>query len=242
MKTKKQKKADLNNYRNTFFLMGLAIIMFISWKVIETKTYASPIDIGILQTNSTKMDETIVIKIEEPVMKKPIEKKANAVDIKIIDDDDKKLETNILSTEFKAKDSIADVTTINTDTIEDVDIQIDFIHIEQAPIYPGCEAKKGKALKKCMSDKISKFVGKEFDTGIASDLGLSGEKVKIMTQFTIDKNGKIVEIKTRSHYKTLAKEAKRVISKLPRMKPGKQRLKPVKVRYTLPIIFNVREE
>jgi protein TonB len=37
----------------------------------------------------------------------------------------------------------------------------------------------------------------------------------------------------------LEKEALRVIEALPKMTPGKQHLKPVKVKYTLPIIFEV---
>jgi protein TonB len=36
------------------------------------------------------------------------------------------------------------------------------------------------------------------------------------------------------------KEAKRIMNKLPQFTPGKQRRKPVKVKYTLPITFHVQ--
>ena len=68
---------------------------------------------------------------------------------------------------------------------------------------------------------------------------MSGERVRIITMFTIDKNGEITDIKTRSKYKDLEKEARRVIQKLPKMQPGKQRDRAVNVTYTLPIVFNV---
>lgn len=115
---------------------------------------------------------------------------------------------------------------------------IDWI-LEKVPVYPGCEKLKGNnALKKCMSQKISQFVGKNFNTGLARDLGLSGRQ-KIFVIFKIDKTGKPVGIRARSNQKELKDEAIRVISQLPHMTPGYQRGKPVIVPYSLPIIFEV---
>lgn len=90
-----------------------------------------------------------------------------------------------------------------------------------------------------MSDKLSKLIRKKFDTSIGDDLGLSGRQT-VLTQFTIDTQGNIIDVKTRAPHPELTKEAQRVINKVPKMKPGKQRDKPVKVRYTLPIIFQVQ--
>ena len=64
-------------------------------------------------------------------------------------------------------------------------------------------------------------------------------KQKIWVQFTIDKNGKVVALFARSPYRVLEKEAKRVLNKLPKMTPGKQRAHHVAVKYTLPIVFEV---
>ena len=41
-------------------------------------------------------------------------------------------------------------------------------------------------------------------------------------------------------HKELEKEARRVVGLIPNMKPGKQRGKPVKVTFDLPITFNVQ--
>ena len=64
-------------------------------------------------------------------------------------------------------------------------------------------------------------------------------KNKIYVGFRIDKKGFITEIQVRAPHPRLKKEAVRVVKTLPRMTPGKQRGKPVGMKYSLPISFNV---
>ena len=59
--------------------------------------------------------------------------------------------------------------------------------------------------------------------------------------FVVNEQGLIEQIQTRAPHPALEKEAERVIGKLPRMEPGKQRGKPVPVSYTIPIRFKVQE-
>ncbi len=125
---------------------------------------------------------------------------------------------------------------------EDEDTEVAFQFINNPPVYPGCEGLEGKEAKSCTQKKIQKFVAENFNKSIASELGIKDKNVRILTQFTIDKNGKISNIKTRSKYKKLAEEAKRVIATLPQMKPGMYEGKIIKVVYTLPIIFKIDEE
>ena len=77
-----------------------------------------------------------------------------------------------------------------------------------------------------MSDKIIKLIGKKFNTDIGADYGISG-KQRIHTQFTIDKNGNVTDVKIRGPHHALEKEANRVINQIPKMEPGLQRLVPV---------------
>ena len=83
------------------------------------------------------------------------------------------------------------------------------------------------------------FIKKNFNSGLAQELGLASGIKKIFIQFTIDKNGNITNIKIRAPHKSLEKEALRVMNLLPKMTPGMQRDKPVNVRYVQPIIFKV---
>ena len=40
---------------------------------------------------------------------------------------------------------------------------VPFTMIENAPIYPGCDKSSNEKKRKCMSEKIAKFVAKEFN-------------------------------------------------------------------------------
>lgn len=125
---------------------------------------------------------------------------------------------------------------------EPIEIEKPFnmINVEVVPIYPGCEkATTNSERVKCMSNKLGKLVQRKFNTDLATDLGLSG-LLKIDVQFKIDKNGQITEIKTRAPLQQLENEAERVVNKIPKMTPGKQRDEPVSVLYNLPIMFQVR--
>ncbi|MCF6308460.1 MAG: M56 family metallopeptidase [Flavobacteriaceae bacterium] len=117
---------------------------------------------------------------------------------------------------------------------------IPFATIDRVPIYPDCTGTTNEELKRCMSEKIMKLVQKEFNTELAADLGLEG-KQRISVQFKIDELGNIVGVRARAPHKSLEKEALRVVSKLPKMKPGEQDGKPVAVLYSLPILFKVEE-
>jgi protein TonB len=90
-----------------------------------------------------------------------------------------------------------------------------------------------------MSKKIQKHVNRRFNTELAQELGLSEGKKRIDIAFTIDENGNVTGIQSRAPHPKLKKEAERVVRLLPKMEPGKQQNKAVKVKYTLPIVFRV---
>ena len=119
-------------------------------------------------------------------------------------------------------------------------VEVSFSTVENVPIFPGCEKGNNAKRSKCMSDKITKFVQRKFNTKLAGDLGLSGRQ-RIMAIFKIDKNGDVVGVRVRAPHPRLVTESKRVINLLPKMKPGMQLGKAVVVTYSLPIIFAVQD-
>jgi hypothetical protein len=107
-------------------------------------------------------------------------------------------------------------------------------------VYKGCKKKWGnKRLRKCMSEKINKHVGKYFNTKIAKEHNLYGPQ-RILVQFTVSKEGNPIKIKVRAPHPELSIEMERVIQKLPKMKPAQIEGEPVNTRFTLPVLFNVR--
>jgi outer membrane biosynthesis protein TonB len=121
------------------------------------------------------------------------------------------------------------------------DVAVPFAVVEEVPIFPGCEDLETNAeRRKCMSNKISSFVAKKFNTSIADSLGFKGRQ-RISVIFKINKEGNVDEIRARSSSLELEEEAVRVIKTLPKMKPGVQRGKVVSVPYSLPIVFEVED-
>jgi len=120
-------------------------------------------------------------------------------------------------------------------------VEVSFSSVENVPIFPGCEKGNNAKRSKCMSEKISKFVQKRFNTKLARNLGLSGRQ-RISVIFKIDKLGDVVGVRARAPHPKLEDEAIRVINLLPKMKPGMQLGQAVIVPYSLPIIFEVKEE
>jgi hypothetical protein len=133
----------------------------------------------------------------------------------------------------------ADDITTKTETVSGADVP--FAVIDQVPIYPGCEGLAGnEEQKKCMSQKIQEHVQENFNTNMGKELGLTGQN-RVIVQFKINRNGEIVDVKSRAPHPKLEEEAKRVINSLPQMTPGEQNGTAIGVMYSLPIVFQVGE-
>jgi len=244
MEVKKSPKANLENYTKVFMLLGLLFALFVVYQGIEYKTKYVVETLGD-GTAQEELEEEIPItqqQIEE--VKPPPPPPPPAPEVIEVVEDDKDIEETVLeSTETDEEEVVEAPEEEEIEEVvqeEEVDEEVPFAVIESVPTFPGCKGNNAKK-KACFSKKMQKFIAKNFNADLAQDLGLSAGRKKIAVQFVIDKNGNVIDIKSRAPHPRLKKEAERVIKKLPKMVPGRQRNKPVKVRYNLPIIFNVEE-
>ena len=68
-----------------------------------------------------------------------------------------------------------------------------------------------------------------------------GSQGRVIIQFVIEKDGSITDAKVvRGVDPLLDAEALRTINLSPKWKPGKQKGEPVRVKYTLPVIFRLQ--
>ncbi|MGB5942362.1 MAG: M56 family metallopeptidase [Leeuwenhoekiella sp.] len=117
---------------------------------------------------------------------------------------------------------------------------VPFSVIDKVPEFPGCDdLETNDAKRKCFSEKIDAIVKENFNSAIGKQLGLSGVN-RIYVQFAISENGEITYLKARAPHPELEREAERVINLMPQVTPGKQGGEPVKVLYSLPIVFQVQ--
>jgi len=238
MEVKKSKKADLNKRTVLFLQIGLILVLLLAYFVVQWRFYEKE---GIVKDQSfnAPIDE-LEIPITELPTPPPPKLPVAPEEIKLIPDDDVREEDPIKSSEID-EEAIADIAAI-VEVRRDKEIDpVPFILIEEVPLFPGCENLSNNTERKdCMSEKITKFINKEFNAELGSQLGLKGIN-KINVMFKIDTNGDIIDVFSRAPHPKLEKEAQRVIQSLPKMKPGKQRGNPVIVQYAIPIIFKVQD-
>lgn len=242
MEIKKYPNAALENYSRILILLGFVLALFIVYEFIQMRSYPRPIkEISALIVS--KDDDEVLVEIKPmEVQTAPAPKTAIPEKIIKVEDEIDIEETVIESTETDETEAvIVDVSEDIVD-VEEEEVMVEdvaFVVIEDVPIYPGCTGNK-QELRNCFSEKISKFVMKNFDPAIATDLGLEpGSIQRIFVMFKIDRNGKVTNIQARAPHKKLQEEAVKIIGSLPVMTPGKQRGRPVTVSYGLPIVFKI---
>ncbi len=141
----------------------------------------------------------------------------------------------IIEPPIEKNDSIIE---IKEPLIEECNLVFGMISVEKPPRFMETNAST-KDLKKVFTEKITTFVTSRFDTKMSQNLDLSEGKHKIVCQFTIDKNGYVIDIKVKAPHQKLEKHVLNILKQLPQFIPGEQRNKPVQVKYTLPITFVV---
>jgi len=238
MEFKKNPKANLEKHNKQFMLLGLALALIVIYIGIEWKTFERNIaDLGMVDIS---LEEEIEIPITERIqeVKPPPPPPPAPEKIEIIEDEAEVEETVLESTETDENEFV-EVEEIE-EIVEEEDVldDVPFAIIENVPVYPGCKG-TNEQKKKCMVEKITKHVNRKYNTGLAGDLGLSPGKKRVYVQFKIDNTGKVTNVMARGPHARLEKEAIRVVELLPDMTPGKQRGRPVGVKYTLPITLVV---
>lgn len=236
MQLKKNPKADLTKNSSLYFAIGLASVLFISWQAIEWKTYDKT-GYGYEALNVEDDDDEEVPITEQLKTPPPPPPPPPAPEvIEIVEDEEEVEETVIESTETD-QEEIVEVEDIEVeDDFDDVDVP--FAVIEDVPIYPGCEKVPKSQRRACFQEQINKHIRKNFRyPEIAQEMGIQG---RVYVQFVIAKDGSITSVRMRGPDKNLEKEAARIISRLPKMTPGKQRGRAVRVPFSIPITFRLQ--
>jgi protein TonB len=220
MQPKKNEKVDLSKNSSLYFVIGLSLILLISWQAIEWKTYDKSL-YGYEALNVEDDDDEeipITEQIKTPPPPPPPPPPAPEI-IEVVEDEEEVEETVIESTETN-EDEIIEVEEVEIEEEFD-DVDVPFAVIEDVPIFPGCEKVKKSERRNCFQDRMNKHIRKNFRyPEIAQEMGIQG---RVYVNFIISKDGSITNIRMRGPDKNLEKEAQRIISKLPTMIPGKQR-------------------
>ena len=229
METKKSTKADLENKKNLFFLIGLVIALGASFLAFEWETKAEKADsLGVIRTQDVE-EEIIPVTRENEVKPPPPPPLPKVVEVLNIVDDNIKIEDELKIDDSEAnKTTIIDVNPIIQAAEEEEEETAEIFYIVEEPAeFPGGD----KALHWYINNSVKYPV-------IAQENGIQG---KVYVKFVVNEQGTVSNAEIlRGVDASLDKEALRVINSLPRFKPGKQRGRPVKVYYNALINFQLQ--
>lgn len=227
MEVKKSPKADLEGKKTTWMLIGYVVVLAFLFVAFEWTERDIKIDTSQALTDVVFEEEIIPItQQEEKVTPPPPEVPTAAEVLTIVDDKSEVEETAIASTE--ATGEKVEVKYVPVQVVEEEpDEQTIFEIVENMPEFPG-------GMAQCLQ-----FLSKNINyPTIAQENGTQG---RVIIQFVVNKDGSIVDPKVvRSVDPYLDKEALRVILTMPKWKPGMQRGKPVRVKFTVPVMFRLQ--
>ena len=229
MEIKKTPKADLENKKSTWLLVGYVIVLAFMFIAFEWTKRDIKIDTSEAITDLVFEEEIIPI-TEQPEQAAPPPPPAAppiAETLTIVEDDADVEETTIATSEETNQAVEIKYVPVAVEE-EEPEEQTIFEVVEQMPEFPN----GGMAgLMQYLSKNI------KYPT-IAQENGTQG---RVTVQFVVNRDGSIVDAKVlRGVDPYLDKEAIRVISSMPKWKPGMQRGKAVRVKYTVPVMFRLQ--
>jgi len=227
MEVKKSKNADLENKRGLFLQIGLVLTLAIVFLAFEWRVDTVKADVLDIVQEIQIEDEIIPVTTQEQVKPPPPPPPAPKIaDVLILVDND---EEDIEDLEIEDSDANIDED-VKIQIFEDEEIDDEekvFVIAENMPEFPGGDV----ALFQWISRNIKYPM-------IAQENDITG---RVYLNFVVNKYGEIENVKvTRGVDPSLDKEAIRVIKKMPKWKPGKQRGRAVNVLFSVPINFQLQ--
>ena len=229
MEIKKSPKADLENKKLLFLLIGLVIALGITGLAFSINSKPEAGEYKPPKRETTEMEQIDQTRQDQPETP-PEQQKAQAqvvTDVLNIVSNDQKIETNIVFT-----DDADDFDIVIEEKEEEIEEEEIFVNAEVMPTFQGGDLSK---FRNWVMDNV-KY------PQIALENGIQGN---VVVSFVVEKDGKISRINVlQSPDKTLTEATLAVLDKANKLKngwkPGKQRNKPVRVTYTLPVSFRIQ--
>ena len=226
MEEKKSPKADLEGKKLMFIQIGMIISLFIAWLAFEHKSYDKrEIDPSLLNREVVVDEEMVEITKQEEQKPQPVEMPKQTTQLEIVEDD-VEVEDIEINAEVEQNEVIEEY--VAPEVVEDEVVEQEIFKIvEEMPSFPGGEA------------KLMEYVGKNVKyPQIARETGIQG---RVFVNFVVEPDGSVSNVTVlRGIGGGCDEEAMRVVKNMPKWKPGKQRGKPVRVQYMLPVNFRLQ--
>ena len=226
MQLKKSPKASLEDKKFTYVLMGLVLVLSICYVAFEW-TEKEVTKYEVTDTDFFFEEEIDIQQTSQETPPPPPPPAVQEVEVLNVVEDDVEVETIEINTEDDKDVEVVIAPPVEA-PVEEEEEEVIFMVVETMPEFPGGQ----QALFKYLGENVKYPV-------IAQENGIQG---RVICQFVVNKDGSIVDVIVvrSSGEPSLDKEAVRVINSMPKWKPGKQRGKPVRVKYTVPVNFRLQ--
>ena len=227
MQQKKSPKASLEDKKFTYVLMGLVFVLSVCYVAFEW-TEKDVTKYEVVDTDMNFEEEIDIQQTTQETTPPPPPPPApQEVEVLNVVEDDVETETIEINTEAQKDVEVVIQAPVEA-PVEEEEEEVIFVVVESMPEFPG----GAQAMFKFISENVKYPV-------IAQENGIQGRAI---CQFVVNKDGSIVDVAVvrTSGDASLDKEAVRVIKSMPKWTPGKQRGKPVRVKYTVPINFRLQ--
>ncbi|MCE2617154.1 MAG: energy transducer TonB [Phocaeicola sp.] len=230
MEIKKSPKADLEGKRSTWLLIGYIFILAITFVAFEWSERDMKVDLNAAVADIDFEEEVIPItEQEQPKQAPPPPEAPKAEEVLEIVKNDANIQESTIQASDDTKKAVEVKYTPVQQVVEEEEPEEEQIFqvVEEMPEFPG-------GMAECL-----KFLSKNIKyPTISQENGVQG---RVIIQFVVNRDGSIVDPQVvRGVDPYLDKEALRVVSSMPKWKPGKQRGKPVRVKYTVPVTFRLQ--
>ena len=226
MQLKKSQKASLEDKKVVYVLMGFVFVLSLCYVALEwTEKEVTKYEVADMEF--TFEEEVEIQQTTQETTPPPSPPPVQEVEVLNVVEDDVETESIEINTEDDKDVEVVIAAPVEA-PVEEEEEEVVFVVVETMPEFPGGQ----QALFKYLSENVKYPV-------IAQENGIQG---RVICQFVVNKDGSIVdvEIVRSGGDASLDKEAVRVIKSMPKWKPGKQRGKAVRVKYTVPVNFRLQ--
>ena len=226
MQVKKSEQASLEKDKLIYVLMGLVFVLSLVYVALEW-TEREVTKYEVTDTEFLFEEEVEIQQTSQETPPPPPPPAVQEVEVLNVVEDNVETESIEVNTEDDKETEV--VIAAPVEAVEEVEEdEVVFVIVESMPEFPGGQ----QALFKYLSENVKYPV-------IAQENGIQG---RVICQFVVNKDGSIVDVEVvrSGGDPSLDKEAIRVIKSMPKWKPGKQRGKPVRVKYTVPVNFKLQ--
>lgn len=224
----KTPQADLESKKGLFFEVGLIVSLLIIFFILQVKrpNQTSSLDFN---RSELKVVQEEMIQTTQPTPPPPPEQAPKQqITLLTIVDDKEDVEADIqIQAEVDQTTVIPEYVPVERPPQEETIVEPEIFYVvEEQPEFPGGDAAR-----------IQYFASQTKYPQLAKESGIQGI---VYVSFVVEPDGSVSDVKVlRGIGGGCDEEAVRVVKQMPAWKPGKQRNKPVRVHFTLPVRFTL---